>query len=59
MSEWIKWGGGPCPVSRRDFVEVRLRCGGTDGRLAMDLLWGRDLPKEDWIIAYRLVEIDQ
>lgn len=56
MSEnaWIEWSGGECPVSFGAQVEVQLRSGDTDCRQARDLMWGRDLPRCDHIIAYRL-----
>lgn len=59
MSEWIKHDGGPCPVDGGIRVEVRLRDGATDTRGASDLYWDYAIPREDQIIAYRIVEVGQ
>ena len=53
---WVKWTGGKCPVDGELFVEVKL-CGG-DGihtDKAKYLYWTRDIPKEDWIVQYRII----
>lgn len=54
MTDWIDWGGGECPVDG-EYVDVRLRNGDEiHGWHPCHIKWGRDLPKCDHVVAYRL-----
>jgi len=54
--DWIEWKGGTCPVDD-EYVDVLLRNG--DKMFAWHchhIDWGRDIPKPDHVIAYRVAE---
>lgn len=54
MSGWIEWKGGPQPVTD-EYVDVRLRNGDEMHAWHCDhIAWGRDIPKPDHVIAYRI-----
>lgn len=56
--EWVKWGGGPCPVSYTTKVEIRYRgeeYGYKNHILSAGLaLWSHNKSSSD-IVAYRIV----
>lgn len=47
---WIPWNGGPAPVGKKDFVEVKFRDGST--HYDCDWIWAHN-QQEDDIVAYR------
>lgn len=56
MTDWIEWKGGECPVAD-EHVDVRLRNGDEMHDWHPNhIKWGRDLPKGDHVIAYRVVQ---
>jgi hypothetical protein len=53
---WIEWSGGNCPTEAGAIVQIRLHDGNISTRTTSGLWdWGRNLPKEDWIVAYRIL----
>lgn len=57
MDKFIKWTGGECPVSGETFVSVVLN-GNTaaiHSDMAKFLDWSRKIPKEDWIVKYKVM----
>jgi len=64
---WIEWTGGECPVSVETEVEIKLRCGDTNGCQPAGLWasgfcdWWKHEPSigaghRNDIIAYRVVQ---
>jgi len=60
---WVEWGGPRngklCPVDPETLVHIRLRYGmeDTQNTVHKARIWGwdHDRPKDDWIVAYRIV----
>lgn len=56
MTDWIEWKGGECPVAD-EYVDVRLRNGDEmHDWHPSHIKWGRDIPKCDHVVAYRVVQ---
>lgn len=51
---WIEWGGGECPTSLCEVIDVRWRAGGTMTVIAGEHIWTHDGTFDD-IIAYRII----
>jgi len=55
-NDWIDWNGGECPVDPDTTVDVEFANGEAySGSIAEAWDWSRKIPREDLIVAYRVV----